>query len=229
MENKTQLTSWDIYRQGTESQFQCSEVSLGPWTSYSLKTDPIHTAFVLSRYKFCAKMLAGKNLVVEIGCGDGFGIPLVAQAVTHLHCVDWDRRNLEGCQKRLSHLKSVSYELINLNETSLSLQADAAYLVDVIEHLDPKMEAKFMANICTLLKPSSILIMGTPNITANAYAAPQSLSQHTNLKSMKTLRHLMGTYFKHVLMFGMNDEIVHTGYPDMCHYLWALGIEKKTE
>jgi hypothetical protein len=29
-------------------------------------------------------------------------------------------------------------------------------------------------------------------------------------------------YFRNVFLFGMNDEVLHTGYYDMCHYLWAL-------
>lgn len=224
---KTDERSWERYFQGTDSQFKCDQVSLGPWTSYSLKTDPIHMAFVLSRYKFCAKMLEGKDLVVEMGCGDGFGIPIVSQFVKHLHCVDWDERSLEGCQKRLSHLKNVSYECVNLNATTLKLQADAAFSLDVIEHVDPAEEGQFMENICRFLKPSSVLITGTPNIAASPYASPQSASQHINLKSPKTLKQLTEKYFKHVFSFGMNDEVVHTGYSAMCHYIWAVGAEKR--
>src|SRR5947209_2814661 len=101
-------SAWECYQKGTDYQFACKEIALGPWTSFSLLNDPKHMAFVLARYKFCAKMLEGKEFVVEIGCGDGFGIPMMAQAVKHLHCIDWDPRNLEGCKKRLAHLKNVS-------------------------------------------------------------------------------------------------------------------------
>jgi len=227
MEAEPTLQSWERYFQGTDSQFNCSEISLGPWTSYSLKVDPVHMVFVLARYKFCAKMLAGKGLVVEIGCGDGFGIPIVAQFVSHLHCIDWDPRNLEGCQRRLSHLKNVSYECVDLNKNSIKVEADAAYSVDVIEHLNTQSEANFLQNICSFLKPSSVLVTGTPNITARAYASKQSAIQHVNLKNMNTLKELTETYFKHAFMFGMNDEMVHLGYPAMCHYLWSVGVEKK--
>lgn len=219
--------SWERYHQETASQFKSQQISMGPWTSYSLIHDPVHMAFVLARYKFCAKMLAGKGVVVEIGCGDGFGIPIVSQFVSHLHCLDWDPRNLEGCRQRLSHLKNVTYECVNLNETTIDIQADAAFSVDVIEHLDPQAEQRFMENVCRFLKPSSVLITGTPNITASAYASKQSASQHVNLKSQSALKQLTETYFKHAFMFGMNDEIVHTGYAAMCHYIWSLGVEKR--
>jgi hypothetical protein len=30
-------------------------------------------------------------------------------------------------------------------------------------------------------------------------------------------------------MFGMNDEVVHTGYAPMCHFLWALCVTPRCE
>jgi len=222
----TRRSARECYREGTDAQFDCPELSLGPWTSYSYVNDPRHLTFVLARYKFCAKMLGGKESVVEIGCGDGFGIPIVAHSVKHLHCVDWDERNLEGCARRLQHLKNVTYEHVDLNQTTLKFKADAAYSIDVIEHIEPRLEAQFMKNICDFLKPSSVLITGTPNITASAYASKRSEIQHINLKSEKTLNELTLKYFKHAFPFGMNDEVLHTGYHAMCHYIWSVGVEK---
>lgn len=134
--------------------------------------------------------------------------------------------DLEGCARRLKHLKNVTYEKVDLNQNSLQIKADAAYSIDVIEHLEPHLEAQFMSNLCNFLKPSSLLITGTPNITSSPYASKRSEVQHINLKSQKTLRELNQKYFKHVFLFGMNDEVLHTGYPAMCHYIWSLGVEK---
>ncbi|HEY4255221.1 MAG TPA: class I SAM-dependent methyltransferase, partial [Chlamydiales bacterium] len=114
-------TIWDQYKETTESAFGYPEIPIGPWTSYNLVNDPRHNLFVLSRYKFCAKMLEGKDLVVEIGCGDGFGIPIMAQAVKQLVCIDWDERNLDNCARRLKHLKNVSYQKVDLNQATASL------------------------------------------------------------------------------------------------------------
>ena len=36
------------------------------------RNDPKHLSFTLARYKFCAKLLDGKNTALEVGCGDGF-------------------------------------------------------------------------------------------------------------------------------------------------------------
>ena len=53
--------SWKLHFEATVDQFSQEEISLGPWTSYSLVNDPKHMAFVLSRYKFVSKLLANKK------------------------------------------------------------------------------------------------------------------------------------------------------------------------
>ena len=77
------------------------------------------------------------------------------------------------------------------------------------------------------LTPDGVLVTGTPNVTAEQYASERSRVQHINLKSIAELRALMERYFENVFMFGMNDEILHTGYAPMCHYIWSLAVGKK--
>lgn len=228
-EEKKELSAWELHSAAVTPQFECPEISLGPWTSYSLIHDPKHIGFVLARYKFCAKMLQDKDFVVEIGCGDGIGIPIIAQAVKHLHCVDWDIRNIEGCARRLKHLKNVTYQHIDLNKETLAFKADAVYWIDVIEHLEPSREDLFMKRICSFLKPEGVLITGTPNVTANVYASKRSSMQHINLKSLDELQQLTLKYFVHSFPFGMNDEILHTGYGSMCHYIWSIGAQVQSK
>ena len=227
MKKSEEEVVWQNYKDSTAGAFEHKEVPIGPWTSFNLMRDPKHNLFVLARYKFCAKMLEGKDFVVEVGCGDGFGIPIMAQAVKHLHCIDWDERNLEGCARRLQHLKNVSYQKVDLNRETVSMKADALFSADVIEHIEPENEDRFMKNLCALMKKESILITGTPNIHAHQYASKNSELLHINLKSPKTLKELTLRYFKYEFSFGMNDEVLHTGFGPMSHYIWSIGIEKR--
>jgi 2-polyprenyl-3-methyl-5-hydroxy-6-metoxy-1,4-benzoquinol methylase len=216
------------YHLGSDFQFEHSEIALGAISSYSLTHDPKHMAFVLARYKFCAKMLEGKKRVMEIGSGDGIGLPIVAQAVKHVCCVDWDERHIESIRRRLSgYIKNITLIHHDLNVKPLSVKVDAAFSIDVIEHIDPRKEAHFIQNIVSSLSPDGVLITGTPNIAASSYATACSRVQHINLKSMKTLRGLMEKYFQNVFMFGMNDEVLHTGYAPMCHFIWSVAAGLK--
>lgn len=226
---KNRKSAKKAYREGTDYQFKTPEFKLGPWTSYSLISDPKHMSFVLARYKFCAKMLEGKKTIMEIGSGDGFGLPIIAQVAKKVYAVDWDKRLLDGNAKRLKHLKNIEYLHVDLNKSVPKVKVDGAFLIDVIEHLEPETERVFLNNIVKCLKTNSVLIIGTPNITASEYATPRSKVQHINLKSMDTLRELMERYFENVFMFGMNDEVLHIGYAPMCHYIWAIGAGLRSE
>jgi 2-polyprenyl-3-methyl-5-hydroxy-6-metoxy-1,4-benzoquinol methylase len=226
MTEKT-ISAADAYRAGTDHQFLQEEIRLGPWTSYSLVHDPKHMAFVLARYKFCAKLLEGKDHVLEIGSGDGFGLPIVAGAVGKVTCIDWDARLLESNAGRLSHLTNVDYLLVDLNVDVPPVRADAAFSIDVIEHLQPEQEQRFFEHVVACLPPDGVLITGTPNATAAEYASSQSRAQHINLKTMASLRQLTERWFENVFCFGQNDEVVHTGFAPMCHYIWAVAVGKR--
>lgn len=218
------LNQAEAFEAGTSYQFESKPLTLGPWNSYSFYNDPKHTCFVLSRYKFVAKMLGGAAEVLEVGCGDGFGIPITAQAVGHVTAIDVDDRLIEGNKERLSWLQNVDFKLQSICDARYIDRYDAAYAIDVIEHLDADLEKSFMENISKSLHEFGVCILGTPNITASQYASPQSEIQHINLKSQKTLHDLMAQYFERVFDFGMNDEVLHTGYGNMCHYIFSMGI-----
>jgi len=201
-------------------------VQLGPYTSHIWKNDPKHLGFLLARYKFCAKMLQGKGDVLEIGCGDAFGTPIVAQMVGSVHGVDWEPLLLEDNAKRLRHFKNCSFSELDITKKSTKAKHDAAFCLDVIEHIPLEREHLFMSNICKSIKSDAICIIGTPNITAGEYATKESREGHVNLKSHSNLRELLGRYFVNVFLFSMNDEVVHTGYYPMAHYLIGVGVGK---
>lgn len=219
----------EAFKKGTDEQF-IDSIPLGPWSSYSLLNDPKHMCFVLSRYKFCSKILESKANILEVGCGDGFGVPIVANNSKFVLAVDTDDRLIEGNKQRLSKIEKIKFVNHNMCNSPVhfgNIIFDGAFSIDVIEHLDKELEVRFMCNICDSLKTDGIYVMGTPNITASEYATYRSEVQHINLKSYDSLRKLMETYFDNVLMFSMNDEVVHTGYGNMAHYLFGVGVGVK--
>ncbi|RTL57745.1 MAG: class I SAM-dependent methyltransferase [Rhodocyclaceae bacterium] len=219
--------AWKLHIEATNDQFETEEIPLGPWTSYSMRHDPKHMAFVLARYKFCAKMLSGKARVLEVGCGDGFGTPIVAQEVGKLHCVDWEERNIVGNRRRLAFLGNVTFDVADVSSAPPPGEYDAIFNIDVIEHLEPAYERPFVENMVSCLSKDGVMIIGTPNESASQYATHRSDHQHINLKNAKTLKELSDRYFANTFIFSMNDEMVHTGYYPMAHYLFAVGVGRK--
>ena len=172
-------------------------------------------------------MLNRMDTIMEVGIGDGFGVPLVASAVGRLICTDIHMEMLEKTKDRNAFLQNVSFEYFNFIEAPYPSQVDGIYLVDVIEHIYQEEESQFMSHLTRSLTPNGVMIIGTPNETAKQYASEGSQRAHVNLKNHTTLLELGYIYFNNVFLFGMNDDVVHTGYPDMCHYLWILCVGPK--
>jgi len=199
---------------------------MGPWTSHIWRSDPRHLAFMLARYKFVAKMLEGRKSAIEVGCGDAFGTPIVAQTVKRVHCIDFESNLFEDNQLR-NERPNISFEVLDICKEVPKGPFEAAYSMDVIEHVPANIEDRLMTNVCAALTPQSVFIMGTPNVTASQYASPASMEGHINLKSGRELKALMEKYFHNAFLFSMNDEVEHTGYSPMAHYIIAMGVGKK--
>lgn len=192
-------------------------------------TDPKRLAFVLSRYKFVAKMLSGKNRVLEVGCGDGFPMPIILQEVESVHGVDIDPIFIDDIAERVSEKWPFTFAVHDMLSGPVAGEYDAAYSLDVLEHIAPKDERKFIENILASLSDNAVLIIGMPSLESQAYASPLSKIGHVNCKTGADLKALMLEYFHNVFMFSMNDEVVHTGYQPMAQYLFAIGVGVKDE
>lgn len=182
--------------------------------------------FSLSRYKFAGKMLEGKKRVLEIGCSCGFKTRMLSQFVEYVMGVDFDKDAIDYAKE---HYETENRKYIYQDALEMNVGGgfDAIVCLDVIEHIEAEQENIFMKKILSELEMCSICIIGTPNITAAKYQSELSKVGHINLYSHNRLRTMMNRYFYHVLMFSMNDEVVHTGFGPMANYLFAVGIDKK--
>lgn len=196
--------------------------SFGPYSSYTWRHDPKHVLFTLARYKFSAKMLAGKKRALEVGCGDAIGAPLLLQTVESLHCLDLEDLVIEDNIRRLGQSDRLRFETLDILEAAPEGSFDAVVSLDVVEHIDAAREQRYMANIAKSLSRDAVAVIGMPNVTAERYASPNSRDGHINLKSHAALSEFLAPWFDNVFLFSMNDEVVHTGFYPMAHYLMAV-------
>ena len=82
-----------------------------------------------------------------------------------------------------------------------------------------------MRNFAESLLVSSVSVIGMPSIESQHLASRQSRLGHVNCKSGPTLAGFLERYFRYVLLFSMNDEVVHTGHHAMAHYLLCICCE----
>lgn len=195
---------------------------LGFMTSWAWLDDPRRLAFTLARYKFVAKMIAGANSAVEVGCGDGFGSRVVRQVVPSLVAIDFDPRFIASAKAQGSDRFPVEFRQHDMLAGPLSPTVEAAYSLDVLEHIRPVDEHAFLANVAASLTPSGVCVIGSPSLESQVYASKYSKLGHVNCKTQADLKSAMQAHFANVFMFSMNDEVVHTGYDRMSHYNIAL-------
>ena len=202
--------------------------SLGLMTNQGWDDDPKRLAFTLARYKFVAKMLSGRRHVLEVGCGDAFGTRIVRQEVNELTAVDFDPVFIEDVNKRMRHKWRFNCFVHDMLDNPVPGSFDAAYALDVLEHIQPSDEKRFLDNFTASIAPQGAAIIGMPSLESQTYASEISKAGHVNCKSMPDLKRAMEKYFSNVFMFSMNDEVVHTGYHRMAHYLIALCCERRS-
>lgn len=195
---------------------------LGMMNNQVWQDDPKRLVFTLSRYKFVAKMLSGRKRVLEIGCGDAFASRIVKQEVEHLTVVDFDPVFLADIHEHADPVWPIEAKLHNILKAPVDGPFDAIYSLDVIEHISPAEEDRYLSNMIASLNPSGTVIIGAPSVESQAYASPQSKEGHVNCKSGSDLKRLLERFFHNVFLFSMNDEVVHTGFYPMAHYLLAI-------
>jgi len=201
--------------------------TMGLMTSQAWYDDPKRLTFTLARYKFVAKLLAGSAHVLEVGCADAFGTRIVRQEVEQLTAVDFDPLFVEDANARMNDRWRFACHVHDMLVAPVAGNFDGMYALDVLEHIGPGAEHRFLDNMKASLVADGVLIIGMPSIESQAYASPMSKEGHVNCKTMPDLKATMLRHFRNVFMFSMNDEVVHTGYHKMAHYLFALCCGKR--
>ena len=200
MISKVKTKQWDGVREIFESNVKEKRMTLGLHSTFNYIHSPRHLLHSLSRYKFASKVIGHNKRILEVGCSDGFCTTILSENSKEVIAVDTDE-------------KAILETFNPLNESNIKFKC-----VDITNSNDVDNIGVFDAAVC---------IIGTPNITASQYASKASMDAHINLFDAERLKKVMSHRFKKVVLFSMNDEIVHTGYYTMAHYLICVGFFKK--
>lgn len=199
----------------------------GLMSNFAWYDDPKRLAFHFARYKFVSKMLSGKDNVLEVGCADAFGTRVVVQEVKNLVAIDIEPAFIKDVNERMCNKWQFQAKVHDILGSPVAGNFDAAFSMDVLEHIPQTLEDLFIKNIVDSLNDKGVAIIGMPSLESQVYASKTSKEGHINCKSGMDFKNLMEKYFHNVFLFSMNDEVVHTGYHKMAHYLICLCAMKK--
>ncbi|MGE0229965.1 MAG: class I SAM-dependent methyltransferase [Dehalococcoidia bacterium] len=200
-------------------------VRLSKHWSYNLYNDPKRLPFVLARYKFAAKLGSKGRSVLELGCSEGMGAVILAESASQYTGVDLDPDAIASAKENWTDDK-FRFELDDFLGNTYG-EFDTVVSLDVVEHIEADHDHRFFEALVRNLKPKGLAIVGTPNITSVPYASAASQLGHVNMFSAERLAARMREHFVNVFSFGMNDEVLHTGFAPMCHYIFAVGCTKR--
>jgi len=175
--------------------------TLGAMSSHTYEVDAKRLGFTLARYKFVARVLAGCDWVLEIGCGDAFATRIVAQAVGHVMATDFDAEFIDDARSRqqpenvfITHHDMAVRPLYKPD--SIPKCFDAAYALDVLEHIQPHHEGAFLSNVALSIGEYGTFICGMPSLESQPHASALSRAGHVNCKTEDGLRSTLKRYFR---------------------------------
>lgn len=209
-------------------------LEFGPYFAFQVRHDIKHLLFTLSRYKFVTRMIDSrsntippppKKKLLELGCNEGVGTLFFAQEGLSVKAVDFDEQAVGWARKHLG-FSGIDFQLDNFLGQQYG-EFDYIVSLDVIEHIETAREREFLDTVLKNLKPGGAAFIGTPNVTAQSYASEASRVGHINLYDQARLKELLLSGFENVFLFGLNDEVIHTGFAPMCHYIMALACGKR--
>lgn len=209
----------DAYVPVNEQTGQKHNVTMPSNTSEIWLQDPKLLGINLARYKFAAKMFSGFEKVLEIGCMDGFCTRVVAQEVTGLWACDFYKSHLGQAAHycALPNAQWIGHDFLD-NAAFAGSDFNGVYCLDVLEHIDPEQEAKFLSNVVDCLAGDGVFIVGMPTLESQRFASDANVQAHINCQHPAKITETLKQYFRNVFSFGMNDEVLHTGFDGMRHY-----------
>lgn len=207
----------------TDPRDYAPEHAAGGMSRWAYEDDPRRLAFTAARYKHTAKLLEGRARVLEVGCADGYFSRIVAQHVSELHAIDRDPRSIAEAKQRTSDRWPIKFMVGDVNKfpgPGFHPKYDAVFALDVLEHITNDADFLYSLSIA-----SRVAVVGTPSKESQAYASEMSRLGHVNCYSGSDLRARLSTFWDHVFVFTMHDEVLGTSYLPMSQYLLALCVK----
>lgn len=187
-------------------------------------------SYVYARHRFTyeqLRTLVSGQMVLDVGCGTGYGSQILASAAAHVLAIDRDEEAITYCRE---HYAADNLEFAVADAATLDLpdRYDAVVCLQVIEHLND-VEA-LLAGLQRVTRPGGTLYLTTPNIVEPAKGKadnPFHLHEMTHAEFANLLR----KRFDHFDLWGVGyaqPNRLRTFMGRMPFYQWGRHISRRS-
>ena len=198
-------------------------ITLPPEYAEHFENNTLRVLIRLARYKFIARLVKKSDAVLEVGCGSGVGCVFIAQHAAHVTGIDCNSTEIQEARK-INRRPNATFRVEDLFKMPPHQKFDVVLALDVIEHMPKSIGRKLVQAMARHLRPTGMLVIGTPSIHSYPYQGELSRASHIKCYDQDELVGLIDESCGRALPFGMNDELVHTGHPKMSWYYYVLGF-----
>lgn len=167
----------------------------------------------LSVYAFVKDNISDK-LVLDLGCGDGYGAAFLAEKARFVYGVDYDPEVILCAQEKY---KADNLRYLAMDALKLEFKAqefDAVCSFQVIEHIPEESIPAYLNELKRVLKHKGILYLSTLNLD-KMMKSPKTYKKnpaHCKEFRLEELQELLGRVFKEVEIYGLHLSPRHYFY-----------------
>jgi 2-polyprenyl-3-methyl-5-hydroxy-6-metoxy-1,4-benzoquinol methylase len=157
----------------------------------------------LSRYEFAVEKIKRDSIVLDLGCGTGYGTQYLAKYVKKITGIDVDREAIKFARKNYPH-KNLEYKVADISSLNGTGKYDVIVSFEVIEHL--KNPKSFISKAHKMLKKGGTLIISTPNAEVVSPKGGVASPYHEKEFDYMELKSMLREKFTNVEIFGQNKS-----------------------
>ena len=169
----------------------------------------------LTRYKFVARILSKKDIVIEIGCGHGYGTYFLSKYCQKIVGIDIDSDIINQCKKEYGS-KNLDFKCLNILDTDITKfpKYDVVVCFEVIEHMNRKEAYKLMEKLKDLKKDDGIIFLSTPRRIEDKFKTENRRKFHMHEYTYEELNEDLSKIFSRFIILGQLDEIIGSLNPN---------------
>ncbi|MDE1997955.1 MAG: methyltransferase domain-containing protein, partial [Burkholderiales bacterium] len=152
----------------------------------------------LPRYAFARASAAGK-VVLDFGCGTGYGAAALADVAASVTGLDIDQSAISWANATHRNPRLTFHRCSDLGGSLPGASFDIVTCFEMIEHVDYETQRAVIASIARLLKDSGLLFISTPNPEITKLYGDNPY--HVREMTLQEFYDLLGDYFPYIRIF----------------------------